>query len=73
MDPFVELVEFKPRMKVKEDNLVAVREARVVCQCHGNDAGTLLEIAHACLFSDVIGNPSVMEKLKEVASKGAGT
>jgi hypothetical protein len=50
-----------------------VAEGRLRCRCHGNECGNLICLAHAYLFREVVPNPQIIAKLKEVASEEKGT
>ena len=72
MDPHVDYVGVDPPIGSDEENRAAVTEGRLLCRCHGNDCGNLMGLAHAYLFREVLPNPEIIRKLKEVASEGRG-
>ncbi len=73
MDPHVEYVGFDPPIGSHEENRAATAEGRLLCRCHRTDVGSLVDVANAYLFGEVLRSPQIIGKLNEVASEGKGT
>jgi hypothetical protein len=71
-DPFPLSIEYNPSLPSEVDAATAFNHGRFICRCHGYDYGTPHFWMHQFIFKNILPNPTVVEKMHQVAINGKG-